>query len=424
MTGLAALLALGMVQLDATLPPGALDGAWFIYESDVEGARGVLLAIAGTVVALIGTIFALTVVPLTVAAAQLGPRLLRNFLRDIGTQVTLGTFCATFVYAVLVLLELPAVGGRPPQLAVTLSPLLLLVTVGVLIYFIHHLSISVQATNVIREVSEELERVIREAFPQPSGGAGAPPDAAAGMVAVVEREGAAVAAGASGYVRTVDFESLERLACERDGVLRLRAVAGDFVVAGEPLALVWPAACLDDALAAGVNASYFLGEQRTLTQDVEFGINALAEVAMRAMSPAINDPFTAMACVDRLCAALALVLERERAPLHRYDGMGRARVLADQITFGRLTDAAFHQIRQYGRGNAEVLIRMLHALALLAGRAVADEERHALLRHAQLIEQDARAALPSSADQERVRRAYEAAAQILAAVPTPAERRG
>jgi uncharacterized membrane protein len=413
MMAFAALAAALVVQLDQALPPRILAGAWFVYESDVEGARTVLLAVAGTAVALLSTVFTLTVVPLTIAAAQLGPRLLRNFLRDIGTQVTLGVFSSTFVYAALVLLELPPVGAAPPQLAVTGAPLLLVVSACVLIYFIHHLAVSVQATNVIREVSDELEATIRRSFPPRTDVADpAAVREVARLRLLIEQEGAEVPAVGTGYVRAIDFESLERVAREAGVTLRLCCAPGAFMVPGEGLVLAWPAGRLDKEAAAAVNAAFLLGEQRTFAQDVEYGINALVEVAIRAMSPAINDPFTCMACVDRLSGALVLLAERCCPPLHRYDEQGRLLLIGDRLTFGRLVDAAFHPIRQYGRGNAEVLVRLLDALALIGSRAEASE-RLALLRHARQVEQDSRLSLPSPSDQERVRRAYESAMRIL-----------
>ncbi|MBC8075544.1 MAG: DUF2254 domain-containing protein [Chloroflexales bacterium] len=409
-----ALLALALNALDERLPSGMLRDAWFVYQRDAADARSLLLAIAGGTLGILGVVLSITVVPLTIAAAQLGPRLLRNFLRDVTTQATSGIFCGSFIYCMLLALWLPASGEAPlPRIAVTLGLLLPIASVVVLIIFIHHVSVSVQAPNVIAEVAAELREAIEEAFP-PRGATTAPQLAEAHEArATVAHEGQTLAATGEGYVRAIDYAGLIDAAARHNIVLLLRHMPGDFVVSGDVLALVWPAERAAEACAEAVNDAFIYGESRTLTQDVEFGINSLVEVALRALSPAINDPFTAMACLDWLASALSFASGRSCPSPFIYDDADTLRVITDPLTYPRIIDAAFNQIRQYGRTNAEVLIRMLHAIALVGARAVNAEERRALQHHAQLIEHDSRTGLATPADQLRVRTAYNQVVVVL-----------
>jgi uncharacterized membrane protein len=417
-----ALLAFVLNALDELLPADALHAAWFVYRRSAEDSRSLLLAIAGGTLGVLGVVLSITVVPLTIAAAQLGPRLLRNFLRDVTTQATSGIFCGVFIYCMLIALWLPASGDVPlPRIAVTLGLLLPIASVAVLIVFIHHVAVSVQAPNVIAEVAAELHAAIAAAFPPQAEAA---PPRASDLAAsdAVAREGRPLLATSEGYVRAIDYVGLLATAARHDLVLRLRHMPGDFVVPGDALALAWPAERVVEGCEAAANAAFIYGESRTLTQDVEFGINSLVEVALRALSPAINDPLTAMACLDRLAAALSFASERACPSPFIYDDAGALRVISDPLTYPRMIDAAFNQIRQYGRGNAEVLIRMLAAIATIGARAHSAEERGALLHHARLIEQDSRVGLPSPADQGRVRLAYERAASALGPQEQPAQR--
>jgi uncharacterized membrane protein len=205
-------------------------------------------------------------------------------------------------------------------------------------------------------------------------------------------------------------------------VLYLLKHPGDFVGAGGAVALVWPAERATPELGAAVRAACMTGNKRTMTQDIEFGINSLVEIAVRAMSPAINDPFTAMNCLDRLGALLGRIACDCRPWSYRFDDAGNLRLIYDPVTFPRLVDAAFHLIRQYSRGNAEVLIRILDSiesvLPLLSSRGGGPDaaaDRSALRLHADLVRAEAGdgGALPNPYDRERVRRRH---AEVIASL--------
>ena len=281
-----------------------------------------------------------------------GTRLLRSFMRDSTTQVVLGTFIATFLYCVLVLRTIRRADEIlfVPHLSVTLGVLLAVVSVGVLIYFIHHVSVSIQANEIAARIGKELIESIDRLFPEQIG-RGAPriptepPDA--GFIEGFDQEARPIGAGGDGYLQFIDAEALLALAMEEDLIVRLERKPGNYVVASCPLALIWPGSRVTDRLTDQVNSLFVLGHQRTSGQDIEFGVNQLVEIAVRALSPGLNDPFTAITCVDHLGSALCRLATRDMPSPYRHDPQKQLRVIAPASTFPEVMDAAFNQIRQY-----------------------------------------------------------------------------
>ena len=414
MTALAAALALGIVQLDENVQEHWILELDWIYTGSAEGARQLLATVAGSMVTVAGVVFSVTIVALSLASNQFGPRLLRNFMRDRGNQVVLGTFIATFVYCLLVLRTVRGQDGGEfvPHIAVSGAVLLALASVGVLIYFIHHASVSVQAPVVIANVGRELHGSIDELFPEKLGAEldHERPQRGEGQIpADFDAAAQPVAAKCDGYLQLVNSDKLLKVAVANDLLLRVEHRPGHFVVRGETLALVWPAAGND--VEEAVRETFVIGPQQTQIQDTEFVINQLVEVAVRALSPGVNDPFTAATCVDFLAAALCRLSERKIPSPYRSDDGGRLRVIAYPLTFANLTDSAFRQIRQHGRDSVAVIIRMLDAIALVLKHARRPEDRAALLRHALLVKQSAED-WPQEADREDLERRYRKIIQI------------
>lgn len=381
-----------------------------------EGSRQLLAAVAGSEITIASLTFSITIVALQLASTQFGPRLLRNFMRDAGNQITLGTFIATFTYCLLVLRTVNGSEDNThvPHIAVTVGVVLALMSMGVLIYFIHHAAESIQAENVIAAVSRDLQGTIGWMFPERLGEE--PPEESQWVAGGVPDDFGeftkAVPSKASGYVQGIDDGAMLNVAVERDLVLRVVKRPGQFVMNGGALVEVWPVERADEEVMERLRSAYYLGHRRTLTQDVEFAIDQLVEVALRALSPGINDPFTAITCIDHLGAGLVGLATRRLPPPYRHDEQGRLRVVTNALTPGGLADAAFHQIRQASRSNAAVSMRLLEVIADV-GRQVLDPAfQEALWRHAELIARGAREGLPEPADQaeaaerlERVRRA-------------------
>lgn len=387
------------------------------FTGGAEGASSVLGAVAGSMITLAGVVFSMTLVALSLASSQLGPRLLRNFMRDTATQLVLGTFVSTFLYCLLVLRTIRRAeeSAFVPHMSVTLGVLFAVASVGVLIYFIHHVSVSIQANEIVARVGAELIEGLDRLFPEHIG-RGAPQipkePPTVDFLDAFDREARPVGSDGDGYVQFIDPEALMALAIEEDVVVRLERTPGHYVVAGSPLVLVWPGNRIVDQLKDRVNAAFILGNQRTSGQDVEFAINQLVEVAVRALSTGLNDPFTAIACVDHLGSALCRLATRDRPSPYRHDKQDKLRVIARNVTFPAITDAAFNQIRQYSHSSASVLIRLLEIIALIAGFAHRPGDRAALLRHAEMIVRGARNGLSEADDRQAVEERYQAALQV------------
>ena len=407
MAGVAVALALVSVTLDEPMTEWlALNLGW-TFTGGAEGASAVLGIVAGSMITIAGVVFSMTLVALSLASSQLGPRLLRSFMRDATTQVVLGTFIATFLYCLLVLRTIRHVDEDVfvPHLSVTLGVLLAVASVGVLIYFIHHVSISIQANEITARISKELIERIDRVFPD-GVGRGAqmirtePPDV--GFLEAFDEDARTVVGDGDGYLQFVDGEALLGLAMEEDLVVRLERRPGNYVVAGRPLAWIWPGSRVTDRLIDQVRSLFILGNQRTANQDIEFGVNQLVEIAVRALSPGVNDPFTAITCLDRLGSVLCRLATRTMPSPYRYDHENQLRVIAPATTFPAVADAAFNQIRQNSRSSVAVTIRLLETIAVVAGFAHRPEDRATLLRHSEMIAGESIEGLPESEDRRVV----------------------
>ena len=413
----ALVLAFLTVAVDEPLTTWLTASLGWTFTGAAEGASAVLSIVAGSMITIAGVVFSMTLVALSLASSQLGPRLLRSFMRDSTTQVVLGTFIATFLYCLLVLRTIRRTEevAFVPHLSVSLGVLLAVASVGVLIYFIHHVSVSIQANEIAARIGSELIEKIDHLFPEQIGRdlpmiPTDPPDEA--FLQAFDEDARPVDSDGDGYLQYVDGRALLDLAVEEDLVVRLERRAGDYVTAARPLVRIWPGSRLTDSIAAQVRSLFVLGHQRTADQDLEFGVNQLAEIAVRALSPGLNDPFTAITCVDHLGSALCRLATRSMPSSFRYDLQGQLRLIASGNTFSDFTDAAFNQIRQYSRSNAAVSIRLLETIAVVARFAHRPEDRSALLRHAEMIARGAAEGLPEELDRRAVAASCEAVVRL------------
>jgi len=386
----AVLLAFTSIALDEPVTNWLLRTWGLTFTGGAEGASSVLGIIAGSMITIAGVVFSMTLVALSLATSQLGPRLLRTFLRDTTTQVVLGTFVATFLYCLLVLLNIRREEeiAFVPHLSITLGVVFAVASVGVFIYFIHHVSVSMQANEIVARVSNELIAGIDQLFPEHIGRGSPqiqelPPDA--DFLDAFEREARPIPASTDGYIQFIDTDTLLNLAMEKNVVIRLEKVPGHYVVAGCPLILVWPGKKVADLTSDQVNSAFAMGSQRSAGQDIEFAATQLVEIALRALSTGVNDPFTAITCVDHLASALSRLAMRDIPSPYRYDSKDQLRVIAPGATFREVADVAFNQIRQASRSSPAVTIRLLEMIAVVARFAHRPEEQAALLKHAEMI---------------------------------------
>jgi uncharacterized membrane protein len=408
-------LALGLsfitIGIDQSAETNIIKQLGWAYSLGPNGSRAILSAIAGSMMSVATTAFSITIVALQLASSQFGPRLLRNFMRDTGNQVVLGTFISTFVYCLMVLRTINGVGENEfvPHLAVTVGIGLAIASIGVLIYFIHHSAASIQVDQVIKKVGDDLDKTIDRLFPKQIG-SGASQQSAAESLANIPADfdglSRAIQAPKSGYIQAIDDDQLMQIATEHNLLLRVEQRPGRFVVKGSQLIRVFPEEKLNKQLAAKIADTFVLGIQRTEQQDLEFSIDQLVEIAARALSPGINDPFTAIRCIDQLSAALCHLAQREIPSSYRYDDRQRLRVIAELIAFSDAIDAAFNQIRQYGQSSVAVTMRLLEAIATIAAFTHRELDRTALQRHADAIERGSHAGIKEELDLQDVKGRY------------------
>jgi uncharacterized membrane protein len=394
----------------------ALPG-WAISGSP-DAARQILTAIAAAIITVVGVVFSIVIVALTLTSTQFGPRMLRNFIRDRGTQVTLGTFVATFIYSVLALGSIGqgAHGNFVPHISITVTLALMVVDLAVLIYFLHHIAVQIQLPQVIAGIAADLAKAIEL---QAGDGATVPgARSAARLIANMDGTGGDVAAPRSGYLQYIQHKTLVQIAAEVGAVIHVRYRPGHFLVQGHPYATVWPATAADQ-VARELARAHITGPYRTLAQDVSFGVDQLVEIAIRALSTAVNDTFTALTCIDWIGDSLCKVTGRWQ-PTHIYaDRAGNVRVIATETTYERLVQRAFEKIRQAGRAMPAVMIRQLDALAKIMERTMADSERQVLLDQAAMIDRLSAASVDEESDRADIQRAYQAVLQVHAGLAGP-----
>jgi uncharacterized membrane protein len=378
--------------------------SWVTF-GNADAARQILTTLVGAVITVVALVFSIMIVTLTLASTQFGPRMLRNFIRDRGTQITLGTFVATFAYATLVLISIGGRNGRfVPHLSVTTSVALVAVSMGVLIYFIHHIATSIQLPQVIASIARDLSRAI-DAESRGGGTLEAGPSVSE-LIRRMDDSGGTVSAPASGYLQFIRHEILVRLAAERGAVIRLQQRPGHFVVRGHPMATVWPPEAAA-SVSEGLRHAHITGPYRTLTQDLAFAVDQLVEIAIRALSPAVNDTFTAITCIDWLGESLCKVTTRWHPIRVHRDSHGFVRVITANVSWRRLVERAFEKIRQAGRGMPAILIRQLEALTKIMAHTTSEEQRQLLLDQAAMILQASEESVPEPADRADVRREYD-----------------
>ncbi|MEM1044306.1 MAG: DUF2254 domain-containing protein [Bacteroidota bacterium] len=416
--------------IDGHLGPDWIQRLDWLYGNRPDGARSLLSTVAGSMLGVAGVTFSVTIASVVYASGQYGPRLLTNFMQDTGNQVTLGTFIATFLYCLLVLRTVrsageatgdgPAgeiVGAFVPHVAVLTGLGLALASTAILIYFIHHTPESIHVSNVIAGIGQQLERRVETLFPERIGHGPAQGDASGDASESLPEdffdEAVAVEAPATGYVQSLDTDAILTIACKHDLIFRLTYRPGDFVSRDEPLLLAWPADRVGAEVREQVQRSFAWGPHRTALQDVRFLIDELVEIAARALSPGVNDPFTAVSCMDWLGSALKRVAQRDIPSPERRDAEGTLRVLAEPTTFAEFCGLCFDQLRPYAAADRNAALHMLKVLGEVSGRT-SDPERRAVLRaQADRLLSSVEDALSTEADQALFRERYRVIAGLL-----------
>lgn len=407
---LMSLLAVAMsfltTTVDVHLGSDWLEDISWLHANKPAGARIVLSTIAGSMITVAGVVFSITIATVSYASAQYGPRLLTNFMRNRGNQFSLGMFIATFIYCLLVIRTIRSAdevfaGLAPdqetaftPNIAVIVGIGLALSSIAVLIYFVHHVARSIHISHVVADIGYELRDQIAERFPEAVGVSSTEADtedfarddlprpfretADDGAEGDEKEELANITAGKIGFVQAIDADALIDAAAENDLVVRLECHPGDFLQESTAILSIWPKALLTDHAVRPFRNAIIVGDTRTPVQDVLFLVDQLVEIGTRALSPGVNDPFTAKNSLDWLGAAISYLSGRALPDPYRFDNDGNLRVIAYPKTFDDFIAKAFGQMTPYVSRDVNVSIHMLDTLAQIARTVHTDAERRSL----------------------------------------------
>ena len=401
----AAILAVALIEGQAYVDREALKNFPRIFGASADSSRSMLSAIAGSMITIAGVTFSITVVAVSQASNQYTPRILRNFMRDRPSQVVLGVFVGTFVYCLIVVRTIRGDDELRfiPSIAVLGAFVLAVIGIGFLVYFIHHIASTLEAGSILARVGQETVDAVDRLFPSELGNEAeeVPPD--------VPNTWQSVRATSTGYIQSVDSSGMLRLACDDDLTVRMDRGVGEFVVAHTPLASV-SGATSRGKLEERINDLFTISTFRTVYQDAEFGVRQLVDIALKALSPGVNDTTTAIMSVDRIGAVFVRAANRRIEHPHRMND-GRLRVIARGPTFASLLKTGLDEIRQNATENVAVLGRMLSVIEeVLTCTSDAGRRAH-LRRHAELIH---RTAVSNVEVQEDLHDVHERYARILA----------
>ncbi len=376
---------------------------WLVFQGTPEEARQMLIVVSSTMITVTGLVFALTIIALQIASGQYSPRLLRNFMRDRGTQFVLSVFVGAFAYSTAGLhtvgVQNPDEAAFMPRLAVSGSLGLALASLGVLIYFIHHLSSSIQIDTIMSMIVEETLEVIDNLYPNQLGYQEPEercPDPPAWAVTLPSDQ--------SGYIQDVAPEALVQAATRQDLVIRFVRMVGDHVVAGTPIAWAWHRSAdhapTEAVLRETIRNSVQVGFERTMLQDVPFGIRRLVDIGNRALSSAINDPYTATQALHHLSVVLCILARRRLGDRLYRDGHGTVRVAVPFPAFAEYLRLGTEQIRRFGAKEPAVARGLVRLLKNVGSSTTSKDRRAATARHIRLVLDDAKRETTQPADLE------------------------
>ena len=405
---LAVVSAVGFIYLDSIVEYSP-KGIWvYLLAESVESARSILTIIAGAMIGVAGTVFSITLVVLTLASSQLGSRIVRKFMYDRLNQIVLGSYVSSFVYCLIVLSSLTIDESQyfVPSFSVFAALLAAVAGIILLIVFIHHVSMSIQSDKVISDISDSMSKSIRILFPDEIGHEDKKPapdvDALKKEYELIDK----VKCRKSGYLESVDGDGLVQIAEENDCIIILKHRPGDYLVKEMVLCEILCKEQCDDDVHKKFHNYFIIGKVRTPLQDAEFSIHQLVEVASKALSPGVNDPYTAIACVDNLNSVMCYLTGVQFPSSYRYDSEGKLRIIADHHTFAGMLNTAFNQIRQYAEGSPSVMIRLMEAMVNLNSFARTTHQKKQIFEHAEMIMKAAERTFHESRDLEDIKKRY------------------
>ncbi len=386
--GLSVILSIGLVSLDNFIDISKEGWFRFFLVNNTDSARSILSTISGAMIGVAGTVFSFTLVALTLASSQFGPRLIKNFMYVRLNQIVLGSYIATYLYCLLVLNALKDSNDYTfiPSLSILVAIIAAIANIILLVIFIHQIAISIQADKVIADISVFISYQVKTLFPEKMGEEKDENDTIDVSAAKADfKESMLIKSTKSGYLQYVDSEGLMKFVVGHDALFKLYFRPGSYIVEGVEIGEIYSNTPLEKDTIELILKQFVIGKTKTSQQDLEFSIHQMVEIAARALSSGVNDPFTAIACIDNLTTTMSYLTQVKFPSKYRYDDEGKLRIVSNVLDFEGVLDAAFNQIRQFSRGSTAVIIRLMEALTIIHGFTVKANHKNAVRKHAEMV---------------------------------------
>ncbi|MEX0966591.1 MAG: DUF2254 domain-containing protein [Bacteroidia bacterium] len=385
---LAILLSVVLVYIDGLLNFSQEGLGRFFFVSSSDSARSILTTISGAMMGVAGTVFSITLVALTLASSQFGPRLIKNFMYVRLNQVVLGSYISTYLYCLLVLNAIKEGDNYNfiPSISILVAIIAAITNIILLIVFIHQIAVSIQADKVVAEISEFISKQVKTLFPEKmedekENNESIDPSA---IISGYQNR-IAIKSPKSGYFQYVDIDALLEIITKHDALIQLHYRPGAHLVEDMEIGFLVTNGNWTENELVKITDQFVIGRTKTSQQDLEFSIHQMVEIAVRALSPGVNDPYTAIACIDNLTATMSYLVQAKFPSKYRFDENDNLRIIADTLDFEGALDAAFNQIRQFSGGSPAVIIRLMEAMITIHGFTRKENYNKAVIRHAEMI---------------------------------------
>lgn len=386
--GISILLSVSLVSLDKFVDLSQKGWMRFFLVNSSDSARSILSTISAAMIGVAGTVFSVTLVALTLASSQFGPRLIKNFMYVRLNQVVLGSYIATYLYCLLVLNAIKDGNDYTfiPSISILVAIFAALTNIILLIVFIHQIAVSIQADKVISDISDLISKQVESLFSEKMGDELEEiNDFDEALAISAFRNNITLKSAKSGYLQYIDHTALLNLLAKNDSLLELKHRSGSFLVKDAEIGQIYSNKEWEKGLINELLAQFVIGKTKTSQQDLEFSIHQMVEIAARALSPGVNDPFTAITCIDNLTAIMCHLAQAKFPSKYRADDDEKLRVIADVLDFEGVLDAAFNQIRQFSAGSTAVIIRLLEALVTIQNFTKREVHKNAITQHIEMV---------------------------------------
>ncbi|MEX2351338.1 MAG: DUF2254 domain-containing protein [Balneolaceae bacterium] len=379
---------MGLVYLDNSITISSEGWIRFFLVENSDSARSILSTISSAMMGVAGTVFSITLVVLTLASSQFGPRLIKNFMYVRLNQIVLGLYISTYLYCLLVLNSISDSNGNIfiPSISILVAIIFAVSNIVLLIIFIHKIAISIQADKVVSDISDFIFKQLESLFPEKMGEEKVNEDHVDATAAVEGyQKQISVKSPKNGYLQYVDGEGLVNIISRKGALFELYHRPGKHLVKGVELGRLYSNEnCKKNDVEKILN-QFVIGKTKTSQQDLEFSIQQMVEIAARALSPGVNDPYTAITCIDNLTSIMCYLAQAKFPEKYRYDEEGNLRIIADTLQFEGILDTAFNQIRQFSEESPAVMIKLMEALIIIHGFTRKESYKKAVIMHAEMV---------------------------------------